>query len=324
MNMKTEFFPNVLPKCTVSLSNRQIFHVNNQSSIVFRNQTIMCLEMPMHFSLQITAADMTLSTLQLLLLLTAVNQAAVALTPNTLTTDQLQTVLCVWTVAHRHFAPARPLVVSMPRTTPYVARSTLSDPLPQRDELQTVSLLLLKLHEETRWPIEQFRPSGDDTAHTTVLQLSYIMFVWNEGADILNETLENQVEILKESTSWNPRGRFLVVVNERNNVAAHLLSAHICSIMWQLARIVKEVVLIRNQFPYLPLNARSTTKKTASDRLNLYTWFPSKFVRYGKVQDVILLDEWIFENNGKFSLKVHLYPANFQRISWVYPLNWVC
>jgi len=41
----------------------------------------------------------------------------------------------------------------------------------------------------------------------------------------------------------------------------------------------------------------------------LYTWFPSKFGRYGEIQDVILLDEWVFENNGKFSLNAHLYPA---------------
>jgi len=105
----------------------------------------------MHFSLQITEADMTLSMLQLLLL-TAVNQAAVALTPNTLTPDQLHIALCVWTVAHRHFASASPLIVSMLRIKPD-ARSALSDPLPQRDELQTVRLLLGKLHEGTIWPI---------------------------------------------------------------------------------------------------------------------------------------------------------------------------
>jgi len=133
--------------------------------------------------------------------------------------------------------------------------------------------------------------------------------VWNEGADNLNETLENQVENLKVSTSWNPRGRFLVVVTDRNNVSAYLLAAHICSILWQLAKIVNVVVLLQNKFPYLPLNARSNTEKTAADRLKLYTWLPSKFGRYGEVQDVILLDEWVFENNGRFSLNVHLYPA---------------
>jgi len=41
----------------------------------------------------------------------------------------------------------------------------------------------------------------------------------------------------------------------------------------------------------------------------LYKWFPSKFGRYGEVQEFILLDEWVFENNGSFSLSVHLFPA---------------
>jgi len=136
-------------------------------------------------------------TMLQLLLLTAVTQAAVALTDSTLTTDQLHTVLCVWTVAHRHFTPARPLVVSMPRTTPNVARSPLSDPLPQRDDLQTVSVLLGKLHERTRWPIKLFRPGGDDNADTSVLQQSYILFVWNGVEGGLNESLENLAENLK-------------------------------------------------------------------------------------------------------------------------------
>ena len=104
----------------------------------------------------------------MMLLLTAVTQAAVALTDSTLTTDQLHTILCVWTVAHRYFAPGRPLVVLLPHTKPDVARSALINPLPQRDDLQTVNVILGKLHEGTRWPIELYRPSGDDTADTSV------------------------------------------------------------------------------------------------------------------------------------------------------------
>jgi hypothetical protein len=68
----------------------------------------------MHFSSQMAVASKGLCML-LLLLLTAVTQAAVLLTDSTLTTDQLHTVLSVWTVAHRNFAPGRTLVLSMPR-----------------------------------------------------------------------------------------------------------------------------------------------------------------------------------------------------------------
>ena len=135
--------------------------------------------------------------ISMLLLLTAITQFRSALTQNTLATEQLHTVMCVWTVAHRHIAPARPLLVSLQRTMTDVARSPLSDPLPQTDDLQTVSVFLGKLHEGIIWPIELFRLSGDDTADTSVLQHSYILFVWNGKGGSLNETIENQLEILK-------------------------------------------------------------------------------------------------------------------------------
>ena len=133
--------------------------------------------------------------------------------------------------------------------------------------------------------------------------------MWNEEAGNLNETLQNRVGDMKDSTLWNPRGRFLVVATERINEQAHLLAAHICSILWQVARIVNVVVLIPNQFAYRPLIPMRNTNVTKADRLNLYTWFPFKFGRCGEIQEVILLDEWVIEHNGRFSENAHFYPA---------------
>jgi hypothetical protein len=100
-----------------------------------------------------------------------------------------------------------------------------------------------------------------------------------------------------------------VVATERSNEPPHLLAAHICSILWQVARIVNVVVLIPNQFAHLPRHTEKTTRTTAADRLNLYTWFPFKLGRCGEVQEVILLDEWTIEHNDRFSENAHLYPA---------------
>ena len=186
--------------------------------------------MTSRFCLQMAGSDIAFS-MPLLLLMTGVTQATVALTNSMLTKDQLHTALCVCAVAHKHFAPGRLLVVSLPLTTPDVARNALSDPLPQRDDVQSVNVILGMLHEETRWPIELFLSSGDDSADSSVLQHSYIMFVWKENAGSLNKSLENQLENLKYSTSWNPRGRFLVVATDSSNEPAHLLAAHICSVL---------------------------------------------------------------------------------------------
>jgi hypothetical protein len=71
--------------------------------------------------------------------------------------------------------------------------------------------------------------------------------VWNEEAGSFNETLENQVENLTYSTSWNHLGSFLVVATDKNNEPAHLLPAHVCSVLWQVPRIVNVVFLVPNQ-----------------------------------------------------------------------------
>jgi hypothetical protein len=213
----------------------------------------------MHFSLQMAGYDVAVSIL--LLLLIVVNQAAVPLTHSTLTAHQLHTGLCLWTVAHRHFTPGRSLVVSLTGTTLDVARHALSETLPKKDELQTANVILGKLHEGTKWPIVLFQRPQDDIEDSSVLHHSYVMFVWKEEVGSLNETLENQLENLKYSTSWKLRGRFLVVANESNNEPAHLLAAHICSVLWQVARIVNVVVLIANLLTIRPLHAGSNIKK---------------------------------------------------------------
>jgi hypothetical protein len=204
----------------------------------------------------------------------------------------------------------------MPLTTPGVDRRALSDPLLDRDNLQTVNALLGKLHEETKWPIELFQPRGNGTGNTSVLHHSYILFVWNEEASSLNEKLEyqmkalvNQVLNLRYSTSWNPRGRFLVVAPDSSNEPPHVLAAHICYVLWRVATIVNVVVLVPNKFAYRPLHAMSTTNTAAADRLNLYTWFPFEMGICGELEDAILLDEWVFENNDRFSENADLYPV---------------
>ena len=114
-----------------------------------------------------------------------------------------------------------------------------------------------------------------------------------------------------------------MVATERSNEPAHLLAALLCSILWQVARIVNVVVFIPNQFAYVLVHATRITKTKAADRLKLYTWFPFKFGRCGEVQEATLLDEWVIEQNGRFSENVRLYPANFPKISWVVPLKWL-
>ena len=243
------------------------------------------------------------------LLFTAFIRAVYTGSDMALTTEQLHTVLCVETIAHRYFTPGRPLIVSLPGSKQEVTRRTFRETLPQADDMQLLNAILEKLNEGTRWPIELVRPSGDETADTTFLHQSYIMFVWLEEGLSLRETLESQVENLKYSMSWNPRGKFLVVVTTSSNDPPNLLAAEVCSTLWQMANIVNVVVLIPHQFAHLPMNSTSTSNRTGSDRLDLYTWFPYKLGRCGEVEEVILIDQWVSGYRYTFSENVYLYPA---------------
>jgi hypothetical protein len=112
-----------------------------------------------------------------------------------------------------------------------------------------------------------------------------------------------------------------VVATGSSNEPAQLLAAHICSVLWQVARIVNVLVLIPNQSAYRPLHAVSSTKTSAADRLNVYTWFPFKFGTCGETQEVFLIDEWLFESKEKFSKNAHPYPSKVPKNLMGCPLN---
>jgi hypothetical protein len=226
-----------------------------------------------------------------------------------LTTEQLHAVRCVETIAHRYFTPGRPLIVSLPDSRQEITRRAFIETMPRADDMQLLNAILERLNERTRWPIGLFRPGGDDTEDTAALQHSYILFVWLEEGLNVTEILEIQVDNLKYSMSWNPRGNFLVVVTASSNEPPNLLAALVCSTLWQMANIVNVVVMVPHKFAHPPLHSINSTHRNGSDRLNLYTWFPYKLGRCGEVQEVTLQDQWISENKGKFSENSYLYPA---------------
>jgi len=217
--------------------------------------------------------------------------------------------------------PGRTLIVSLPTSRQEVTHRAFKQTLSHTDDMQLLDAILEKLNERTRWPIELFRTSGDETADTTILHHSYILFVWQEEGMSLRETLESQVENFRYSMSWNPRGMFLVVVTTSSNVPPNLLSAQVCSTLWQIANIVNVVVLVPHKFTHPPPQFTSSIYRSGSDRLNLYTWFPYELERSGKFQEVILIDQWVSENKVTFSENAYLYPPKVPKNFTRFPIK---
>jgi hypothetical protein len=107
---------------------------------------------------------------------------------NILTTQQLYNGLCAGSIAQRHFTPGRPLIISLP-----VAGHTdhFLEPC-----LTGTTYKCWCSCWRTTWPIQIFRPHGDEVIDISDLCHSYTLFVWPEVEVNLKETFENQVEYL--------------------------------------------------------------------------------------------------------------------------------
>jgi hypothetical protein len=195
----------------------------------------------------------------------------------------------------------------MPSDEQHTGRS-LSPP-PYDNNRALVSFTLKKLHENISWPLRLFPPeipldAGVETTH------SYIIFIWPEHKDPdVMQTLSDQVETLKdaEGASWNPRGKFLVVVADSDSVSSKELGLQIYAELWKEHFIVDNTILIATRDNYLPINGKNYTDGLRKDTLDLYTGFPYERGRCGDVRDVTLLDQWRLRN-GTFIHNANLFP----------------
>jgi len=127
--------------------------------------------------------------------------------------------------------------------------------------------------------------AGVETTH------SYIVFIWpqHEDADVM-ETLRDQLWALKEAegASWNPRGKFLVVVSESIGVSSKELGLQIYAVLWKEHFIIDNIILIAVRDNYLLINDKNYTVGLRKDTLDLYTGFPYEPGRCGDVTELLI------------------------------------
>jgi hypothetical protein len=123
------------------------------------------------------------------------------------------------------------------------------------------------------------------------------------------ETLRDQVETLKEAEGafWNPRGKFLVVVADRDGVSARELGLQIYAELWKEHFIIDNTILIATRDKYMKVNSKNYTDQLRKDTLDLYTGFPYERGTCGNVTDVTLLNQWLMRN-GRFIHNANLFP----------------
>jgi hypothetical protein len=173
-----------------------------------------------------------------------------------------------------------------------------------------VNYVLSGLNDMTRWPILIFISDipPEETPEEVVTPHSYIIFLWQQQDESIYDTIESQMQNQRDSPSWNPRAKFLLVLSGHDTDPHITVGRHICEILWDISKISNLVVLIPNCSQVLTTNHTSLMAVEETKTFDLYSFFPYKSGNCGKVTDIIIIDKWLLEQNGSFERNTNLFP----------------
>ncbi|KDR12916.1 hypothetical protein L798_12871 [Zootermopsis nevadensis] len=217
-----------------------------------------------------------------------------------MTTEEIHISSCLSAIVQQYFTHDQPLLVC----------------LPESESVHPVwmDVMLGQLNQVTLWPVYVSQGESEDgiVATLTTKPHSYIIFTGPQGEfGNVTETLVGQLDALQSSLSWNPRGRFVVLVTARDSRPSHLLALKISETLWNKAMIVNDVIMIPNSDALL-------IKDSANEnviKLDVYTWFPYQTGRCAEPLEVVLVGQCI-EGNVNLSHSVSVFanriPNNLQ------------
>jgi hypothetical protein len=227
-------------------------------------------------------------------------------------------VTCIKTITEQFSDPARTLVVSLPSdghladpALDFAAFSRVFGDRASTQQVSTFTHLLQELHglhrpvvisgpgTEMCQPVPKITPiptvPPDFSEHTfAVPGLCYFHDKYDSYILWTNGTLNRQLQQLKAYTdSWNPRGKFLVVVDRISEVATVLEEMR----QWQVLNVVALV----------PADGDPNT-------FDLYTWFPYQppSGECGKLRETILLTKCTAKG-GHLLRNVSLFPTKIPK-----------
>ena len=190
--------------------------------------------------------------------------------------EQRHLVACVATVVQQDFPVGRTIHISSTGDDDDYANSVLE-----------------AIHRLEVWPLQVTEPSRQTVLPPNLQKISsYIIFTRS-----INDFID-QAEVLYWRDSWDSRGRFLVAVTAKVPNSEELAFS-IVQELWRIGRGYNVVVVVEQD-----------------TLLNLYTWLSySSHDHCGDVRDVVLINQWVMQEEGKFvrggSLFTYRTPSNF-------------
>ena len=231
-----------------------------------------------------------------------------------LSVEERHLVTCLKNISVRHFNPRRTLVISLWRHA-----HSKSDYRPlvsmKSTEFAIENVLVEEINNVQMWPIITSRPLGISDTKPTRQPVydtyeSYVIVAYGTGAEDVLEKIMEQIQTLSYHRSLNPRARFIVTpITKQDTHSSTRWAQQILSYLWK-RKISNVVVLIRVPQP-LPRDV--TPASHPSTMFELYTWFPYDSPdQCSTVKEVVLLDTWTTEGQGRFIKNANLFPIKIE------------
>jgi hypothetical protein len=227
-----------------------------------------------------------------------------------LTTEQRQLLSCVNNVLRRHFAAGRSLLLSLPAVQDDASQeSKLTQIGSDTNDADLVDSILMNTHYASHWPI-YVSVASEMPLETTFLgqeKISYyVIILWPGPTDkeIIDNLLE-QFDSFQNIESWNRRALFFVMLTGTTQAPKHL-ALKIFDKLWKTENILN-IILLVPAYEESQLYDNETNMGNLMG-FDLYTWFPYHSGYCAGVEEVTLLDRWVFTDNGHFSKQVPLFP----------------
>ena len=203
---------------------------------------------------------------------------------------------CITSISETYFEAGSVVVISLPRDSDlshivspwdssHSEQITRHDSHSQSTNRYDATFLLRHLHGRMKWSFVTSQGSaGEQHYHKW-----YNYILWSSG------TVGKQLEFLKSfGQAWNPRGRFIVALNEIGSNPRQQARAVLQEL--RNKKILNVIILV-------PASGQHHT-------LDIYSWFPYKSPtgKCGQIRNVILVDQWIMHKSGYFTRNAPLFP----------------
>ncbi|PSN52611.1 Ionotropic receptor 198 [Blattella germanica] len=215
--------------------------------------------------------------------------------------DQL--FLCIRNITVTYYRENAAVVISLPSESEEDERSTSNLSLNADQWTNEVSYDALIQQQNLNQSIIMSKIStlADVASLSSLVEEkhgNYIILI--QYSDNLQSVLSSRIQFLSVIPSWNPRGRFLVVIvlAEAMNTT-DILVKDILTTLWQWKLTNVNIIL-----------SASDSLNSSSQTIKLYTWFPySAPNKCSTVQDVVIIDTWSTELYAGFKDNTNIFPV---------------